>query len=153
MFRVRTGASAWLLLVREALQNTAAQQKTEKNRQTSTAAFCDTTVSYESRGRWCGRAPPPQGSSVEVRSGRTWDGKTSDHGSAAIAGNTSRLGPGPPRQNHRPSPLRTELGGKRPRLRRDRERKRWRGGFGAHAEASLRCCSKDLSHQSVFTLS
>lgn len=115
MFRVRTGASAWLFISK----STSAQQK---NRQTSTAAFCDTTVFCESRGRWCGRVPPPQGSSIEIRSSQTWE-RTSDDGFPAIAGNTSRLGPGLPRQNRRPSRLRTELGGKVFRLRRDRERK------------------------------
>lgn len=69
-----------------------------------------------------------------------------DEGSAAIAASTSRLGPGPPRQNRLPSGLRTELAGKSLRLRRvwGRERRR---GFGERKEAFLGRCSKDFHTQ------
>lgn len=69
-----------------------------------------------------------------------------DEGSAAIAGSTSRLGPGPPRQNRLPSGLRTELGGKSLRLRRVWGRE-WRRGLGGHKEAFPCRCSKDYHTQ------
>lgn len=83
-----------------ALHHTAAK----KSRQTSTVAVCDTRVLFESRGRSCAHGAPPLASSIGARNGRSRDWKMFDEGSAALAGNTSHLGPGLPRRN-RPQTL------------------------------------------------
>lgn len=71
----------------------------KKGRQTSTVAVYDTRVLSESRGRSCARGAPPLASSIGARNGRSRDWKMFDEGSAALAGNTSHLGPGLPRRN------------------------------------------------------